>query len=45
VGAATDGAATDGSYARDLSGAEINYSGAGAVCPAITAHSTNNGCP
>jgi hypothetical protein len=45
VVAATDGAATDGSYARDLSGAEINYSGAGAVCPAITAHSTNNGCP
>jgi hypothetical protein len=43
--AATDGASTDGSYARDLSGAELNYSNAGAVCPAITAHSTNNGCP
>jgi hypothetical protein len=43
--AATDGAATDGSYARDLSGAELNYSGAGAVCPAITRHVTNNGCP
>jgi hypothetical protein len=43
--AATDGSSTDGSYARDLSGAELIYSGAGAVCPAITSHSTNNGCP
>jgi hypothetical protein len=45
VVAATDGAATDGSYARDLSGAEKFYAGASLVCPAITGHLTNSGCP
>ena len=45
VVAATDGGAIDGSHARDLSGAERIYSGAGTVCPAITTHVTNNGCP
>jgi len=43
--AATDGAATDGSYGRGLSGNELFYGGASAVCPAITTHVTNNACP
>jgi hypothetical protein len=43
--AATDGASTDGSYARGTNGAELNYGGAAAACPAITAHVTNNACP
>jgi len=42
---ATDGATTDGSYARDVNGAELLYSGASSVCPAISAHVTNNACP
>ena len=42
---ATDGASTDGSYARDADGAERLYAGASAVCPAITSHVTNNACP
>ena len=41
----TDGAATDGSYGRDLSGPERTYAGAFLVCPAIAQHLTNNGCP
>jgi hypothetical protein len=43
--AATDGAATDGSWSRDPLGNELDYAGAGSVCPAITSHETNNGCP
>ncbi len=43
--AATDGGATDGSYARAVNGGELNYGGAAAACPAITAHVTNNACP
>jgi hypothetical protein len=43
--AATDGAATDGSHGRDLSGAERIYAGASIACPAITRHVTTNGCP
>ena len=45
LAAATDGLSTDGSYARALSGAELFYAGAGNVCPGITGHLTNNGCP
>jgi subtilase family protein len=45
VVAATDGAATDGSYGRHPSGAERTYAGGSLVCPAITQHVTNNGCP
>ncbi len=43
--AATDGASTDGSYGRAVNGAELNYSGASAVCPGMTSHLTNNACP
>ena len=43
--AATDGVATDGSYARDLSGAELSYAGAGLVCPGITQHAPDSNCP
>lgn len=43
--AATDAAATDGSYARTPAGEERFYAGAGAACPGITRHVTNNGCP
>jgi hypothetical protein len=43
--AGTDGAATDGSWSRDGLGNEKSYAGASAACPAITLHSTNNGCP
>ena len=43
--AATDGVATDGSYARDLSGAELSYVGAGLVCPGITQHAPDSNCP
>jgi hypothetical protein len=42
---ATDGASTDGSWSRDGRGNELDYAGAGAACPAITSHVTNNGCP
>ena len=45
VVSATDGVSTDGSHARTLTGAEVTYPGAGTVCPAITSHVTNNGCP
>lgn len=45
VVAATNGTDTDGSYARDPSNNEIVYPGAAAVCPTITKHVTNNGCP
>ena len=41
---ATDGAHTDGSHSR-LGNAEVTYSGTRTVCPAITSHVTNNGCP
>ena len=43
--AATDGVSTDGSYGRTASGGELNYGGAGAACPGVTAHLTNNACP
>ena len=43
--AATDGASTDGSYGRTANGGEASYGGAGAACPGITAHVTNNACP
>jgi hypothetical protein len=43
--AATDGGSTDGSWSRDLSGAEKTYAGAGLACPAITQHVASNGCP
>ena len=42
---ATDGAATDGSWARGINGAELSYSGASAACPGIASHVTNNACP
>jgi hypothetical protein len=45
VVAATDGAATDGSWSRDALGNEKNYSGAATACPAIIRHVTNNDCP
>jgi len=45
LAAATDSLATDGSYSRALSGAERSYAGAGLVCPGMTRHVTNNGCP
>jgi hypothetical protein len=41
---ATDGIDTDGSWSRDASGTELNYSGASAVCPAITAHAAGGVC-
>ncbi len=43
--AATDGASTDGSWGRTLTGNERTYAGASAACPAITTHVINNGCP
>jgi len=43
--AATNGASTDGSHGRTLTGAELTYGGASIACPAITSHVTNNGCP
>ena len=43
--AATDGSTTDGSWSRDLSGAEKSYAGASLACSAITEHVTSNGCP
>jgi hypothetical protein len=43
--AATDGASTDGSWARKLDGSERVYAGAPAACPAISQHVTTNGCP
>ncbi len=42
--AATDGAGTDGSWARAPDGSERVYVGASAAC-GITAHVTANGCP
>ena len=45
LAAATDGLATDGSYSRSLTGAERSYAGASLVCPGMTSHVTNNGCP
>jgi hypothetical protein len=45
LAAATDGASTDGSWGRTLTGDERAYTGASAACPAITRHLTNNGCP
>jgi hypothetical protein len=42
---ATDGASTDGSWSRDAAGSEKSYAGASSVCPAVTQHVTNNGCP
>lgn len=43
--AATNGSDTDGSWARTAAGSELSYTGASVACPAITNHSTNNGCP
>jgi hypothetical protein len=43
--AATDGAATDGSWSRDGKGNELHYDGSSAACPAITQHIDNNACP
>jgi len=43
--AATDGVSTDGSYGKDSSGAERDVAGAGAACPAIVQHVTNDSCP
>ena len=43
--AATDGASTDGSYARATNGSELSYGGASSACPGITNHVTNNACP
>lgn len=43
--ASTDGASTDGSWARKLDGSERDYAGAAVACPAINLHSTTNGCP
>ena len=43
--AATDGAATDGSYGRTAGGGESVFGGAAAACPGITSHVTNNACP
>lgn len=42
---ATDGANTDGSWSRDGSGAELNYSGASAACLSITDHVPGGVCP
>jgi len=42
---ATDGNNTDGSWARDASGAERSYAGSQAVCPAITQHAPAGTCP
>jgi len=45
VVAATDGAATDGSYGRTAGGGESAYGGSAAACPGIAANVTNNACP
>jgi Subtilase family len=45
LAAATDGASTDGSWARGPNGNELAYSGAGAACPGTTQHVTNDACP
>lgn len=42
---ATDGDSTDGSWSRGVSGNELSYYGASAVCPAITRHRTTQACP
>jgi len=42
---ATDGATTDGTYARDINGAELSYVGASTVCPGTVSHVTTNACP
>ncbi|MBD3867586.1 MAG: hypothetical protein IFK94_05625 [Acidobacteria bacterium] len=42
---ATDGVYTDGSWSRDVSGAELDYSGASLACPAITNHTAGGVCP
>jgi hypothetical protein len=42
---ATDGTDTDGSWSRDAAGNELTFAGVSSVCPAITKHLTNNGCP
>ena len=41
----TDSGSTDGSWSRDSLGNELTYAGATAVCPSVTRHITNNGCP
>jgi hypothetical protein len=41
---ATDGIDTDGSWSRDGSGTELNYSGASAACPEITEHAAGGVC-
>lgn len=40
----TDGGSTDGSWSRGGLGNELTYTGASAVCPAITRHVTTSGC-
>lgn len=45
LAAATDGASTDGSWARANDGSELSYSGASAACPGIAQHVTNDACP
>jgi hypothetical protein len=42
---ATDGASTEGSWSRDGQGNELTYTGASAVCPAITEHVDSHTCP
>jgi hypothetical protein len=42
---ATDGATTDGSYARGVNGGELVYAGAPSVCPGTTSHVVSNACP
>jgi len=40
----TDGINVDGSWSRDYTGAEKNYSGAGLVCPTIVQHISSAAC-
>ena len=41
---ATDGASADGSWSRDFTGDELNYTGSSAVCPSITEHISYGTC-
>ncbi|MGD8869399.1 MAG: hypothetical protein PVI01_17400, partial [Gemmatimonadales bacterium] len=41
---ASDGVDTDGSWSRDHTGTELSYSGAGTVCPSMTAHDPGGTC-
>jgi hypothetical protein len=42
---ATDGTSTDGSWSRTATGTELTYTGASAVCPAMTTHQDGGTCP